>query len=513
MNTPIYVVSGFLESGKTMLLNQLLSRSEWQSAKVGVVQFEMGETVLQGCVKSLMFSMEQTMSQPELVAEQMAGLIASERPDALWIEWNGMVAMEQLYKLLNASVLKGKCSLKGMLLVGHAEMLPNLLGRTGPALLSQVAECDCIAMRGQIDRRLKAQLKRLNPGVKLLQFDAYEAIQRQLTKEREHAGSRLSLTFLLLAGIYLLVKAVLNAIGIPADTIVNIFLGIILQAVPFLLIGVLLSSVLQILVPQRLIERYFPKSIGMGMLFAVLGGFLFPVCDCASIPVFKGLLRKGVPLPAAVTFMLVTPVINPWVIVSTYYAFSGDLFIVASRICFGIITAIFIGTTYIIWPAGDNLFRETRYEEILCSCGFYEDTTDGKLKERFWVVMRHAQATFFDVGKYLVIGTFVSAILQVINIQNTLGVYQGAGAVVVMMCLAFALSLCSSSDAIVARSFLSQFSLGAIMGFIVFGPMMDIKNVLLLSSSFSKHFIIRLLLTTFGVCFGVVYLLSKMGGM
>jgi uncharacterized membrane protein YraQ (UPF0718 family) len=245
------------------------------------------------------------------------------------------------------------------------------------------------------------------------------------------------------------------------------------------------------------------------MLFAVFGGFCLPVCDCASIPIFRSLLRKGVPMPAAVTFMLVTPVINPWVIASTYYAFSGDLFIVTSRVCFGIIAAILIGSTYILWPAKAYFSGEVGFEGMMCSCDLYEESEKGHLL----LYMRHAQETFFNVGKYLVVGTLVSAVLQTLNLQNAIGLSQGAGAIGIMMLLAFVLSLCSSSDAIVARSFLSQFSLGAIMGFIVFGPMMDIKNVLMLSSSFTKQCIFRLLLTTFVVCFGVVYLLSETGRM
>jgi uncharacterized membrane protein YraQ (UPF0718 family) len=80
------------------------------------------------------------------------------------------------------------------------------------------------------------------------------------------------------------------------NTVINVFLGIILQAVPFLLIGVLLSSAIQIFIPKEWIERRFPKSIGLGMVVAILGGFCLPVCDCTSIPVFRSLVKKGIPL-------------------------------------------------------------------------------------------------------------------------------------------------------------------------------------------------------------------------
>jgi uncharacterized membrane protein YraQ (UPF0718 family) len=115
------------------------------------------------------------------------------------------------------------------------------------------------------------------------------------------------------------------------------------------------------------------------------------------------------------------------------------------------------------------------------------------------------------VGKYLVIGAFVSALFQTIGTRN-LSLTDGAGyalSVFVMMVMAFLLSLCSSSDAVVARSFSADFSVGASMGFLVFGPMMDIKNVLMLLSGFSGRFVRRLAVTTFIVCYVVVFLLAR----
>lgn len=86
------------------------------------------------------------------------------------------------------------------------------------------------------------------------------------------------------------------------------------------------------------------------MLVAILGGFCLPVCDCASIPIFRSLVKKGISLPVAITFMTATPVINPVVILSTYYAFNNNMTTVIGRICFGIIAAVIIGLVFAIWP-------------------------------------------------------------------------------------------------------------------------------------------------------------------
>jgi uncharacterized membrane protein YraQ (UPF0718 family) len=303
---------------------------------------------------------------------------------------------------------------------------------------------------------------------------------------------------------------------VPVNKIVNIFLGIILQAIPFLLIGVMLSSAIQIFVDRSVIEDRFPKTVGVGMLVAILAGFCLPVCDCASIPIFRSLVKKGVPLPAAVTFMTATPVINPVVILSTYYAFGGNIGAAIERVCFGVVCAVLIGLAFALRPPQYAILTGGVLDGFMCGCGCLEDaervTTRRGKAEMFF---RHAQAEFFDVGRYLVIGVFVSAVFQTLGAGTLVSAQSGAGLAIslaFMMLMGFALSLCSSSDAVVARSFANRFPQGALMGFMVFGPMMDVKNVLMLSSCFSKRFVGRLAVTAFVVCFAIVFLFSDWGG-
>jgi hypothetical protein len=209
-------------------------------------------------------------------------------------------------------------------------------------------------------------------------------------------------------------------------------------------------------------------------------------------------------------------VINPVVILSTYYAFSGNLTIVIGRIGLGVLAAVLIGISVAIRPPKGSVLAGGALDRMMCSCGCYEDAESIKtFKGKMGLLIRHSQAEFFSVGKYLVIGTFIASVFQIIGTDIFTTAQSGAGlavSIVIMMLMAFLLSLCSSSDAIVARSFANQFPMGAIMGFLVFGPMMDIKNVMMLSSGFSKRFIVRLLIAAFVVCFAVVFIFSGLGG-
>jgi uncharacterized membrane protein YraQ (UPF0718 family) len=214
--------------------------------------------------------------------------------------------------------------------------------------------------------------------------------------------------------------------------------------------------------------------------------------------------------------MAATPVINPVVILSTYYAFSGNMSIVIGRVCLGLVSAVLIGLSFALKPPKGVVLAGGTLDRLMCGCGCYEGAESVSTpRAKLDLFFRHAQAEFFDVGKYLVIGVFVSSVFQAFGAGTFVSQRGGAGlavSVAVMMLMGFVLSLCSSSDAVVARSFAGRFPTGALMGFMVFGPMMDIKNVLMLSSCFSKPFVARLAVSAFVVCFAVVFLFSDWGG-
>lgn len=521
---PIYVVTGFLDAGKTTFMNNLLSRSDWSDFEILIIQFESGEKEFYSSCSSftsLSFMKKDLEQQPEKIEEKLLETINENKFDEIWIEWNGMVPFSQLQNLLLGSSLKNLCGIHKVINISDGENIKNLLGRTGAALPEQISNSDIAVIRNTPSavafKRVRKIMRELNPDIYVCDFKSYDELYERIFNHEKQPVAMFLLTILTITFLHIAVNPFLELANIPVNTVINIFLGIILQALPFLMIGVLLSSFIQIFVPKSIIERRFPKSPGLGILAAIVGGFFLPVCDCASIPIFRSLVKKGVPVSAAVTFMTVSPIINPVVILSTYYAFNGDMSIVLSRVCMGIISSIIIGFSFEFKPAKKNLLKGGTLDGLMCRCGCYEDTESiTTLKGKLGLFLRHSQAEFFDVGRYLIVGTFISSLFQAVSTGTFVSAQSGtalAVSIIIMMIMAFVLSLCSSSDAVVARSFVNQFPMGAIMGFLVFGPMMDIKNVMMLSSGFSKGFIGRLLFTAFTVCFLAVFLLTNLGGM
>lgn len=510
---PVYVVTGFLDSGKTTLIKKLLSNRRSRETRILIVQFESGEEDFgrtHNC-SVLSFGKKALESESEQIAKDISNYLSTNPTDEIWIEWNGVTPFSELFDLLLSTSLKHKCHIEKVIHMVDAEKLEALIGRTGGALPEQIASCDFVVSRGiesrKDRRRLRRLLRGLNSRVEIYEISDMSDIFGALYKEKRHPVDTLCFWLFSLLIVLFILSQIVDLTQTPVNTLINVFLGIILQAVPFLLIGVLISSAIQIFVSSGAIERRFPKNLGLGMLTAVLMGFCLPVCDCASVPIFRSLVKKGVPVPVAVTFLTATPVINPVVMLSTYYAFNGSLRIVAVRVGLGIISALLIGFYFACWPAKGKILS-SGFDGIMCSCGCY--TTAGSVKGakgKLGLFIRHSEAEFFNVGKYLLIGAFISALFQTFGTKS-LFLQSGMGyalSIFLMMILAFLLSLCSSSDAVIARSFSSNLPTGSIMGFLVFGPMIDIKNLIMLSGGFSRKFVGKLFAAAFVLCYLVVF--------
>ena len=346
----------------------------------------------------------------------------------------------------------------------------------------------------------------------------------------------------LLLGVYL----VKSTTGIKLDSgVINdfstIFLSIIFEGIPFILIGALASSIIQIFVSEEAIAKVIPKNKFIGVLIASLVGLIFPVCECAIVPITRRLVKKGVPLSIAITFMLSVPIMNPVVLLSTHYAFMGMSYIVLSIALFVMVDSIIIGYLFGVlymdspfkresvkrpkgiirkatYDSGHNTVHKHKSVNIIkhnhnhvdegngnCSCGHTHNHSNHKNKfiRNIEEIISHTSLELYDIGRFFIMGVFLSTCMQVF-IPKTLILSIGGGvlsSIIVMMVLAFVLSICSETDAFIARSFLGQFTTGSILGFLILGPMIDIKNTIMLCGSFKLNFVVKLIFLIISICF------------
>jgi uncharacterized membrane protein YraQ (UPF0718 family) len=318
------------------------------------------------------------------------------------------------------------------------------------------------------------------------------------------------------------------------NTFNTIFIGIIIQAFPFMLVGVFVSAFMNIFISNDTIVKTFPKKYGLGFLSAMFAGVFLPVCECAIVPVTTRLVKKGVSLPVAITFMLSAPIMNPIVILSTLYAFPEMPQIAFYRVLFGLSIAFVIGLYLLFFPESKSVLldkneslhfflnskpflRDTlNPSALICKDCDIEHTDKVTTKKKFLTKVNLSFSQigheFFDVGKFFIFGALITALLQTFLPREAFSSFGESSALslLFMMTLAFLFSVCSTSDAFIARSFWYRFSPIPVMGFMVYGPMMDIKAILMLLANFRKAFVIKLTLIITIFSFIMLYIFGSL---
>ena len=352
----------------------------------------------------------------------------------------------------------------------------------------------------------------------------------------------LLIIIVLLVGIYFVKSTtIIKLEAVIMNDFATVFLSVIFEGIPFILIGALASSIIQIFVSEQAIAKIIPKNRFIGVLIASLVGLIFPVCECAIVPITRRLVKKGIPLSIAVTFMLSVPIMNPVVLLSTHYAFIGMSYMVIARAMFGMIGAITIGVLIGILHKDSPFKRQIvkkpggmvhkaecdcghhskqslkninviKNNHIIieknndnCSCGHNHNhsNNNNKIIRSIEQIISHTSAELYDIGRFFIMGVFLSTCMQIfIPKEFVLSIGGGVlSSILVMMMLAFVLSVCSETDAFIARSFLGQFTSGSILGFLILGPMIDIKNTIMLCGSFRLSFVAKLIFLIVTICF------------
>jgi uncharacterized membrane protein YraQ (UPF0718 family) len=275
------------------------------------------------------------------------------------------------------------------------------------------------------------------------------------------------------------------------QTFFVIFGSLLIQALPFVLIGALASAAIEVFVPISALERLAGLPRPLQLPAAGLAGIAFPICECGSVPVARRLAAKGLEPSAAVTFMLAAPVVNPVVIASTFVAFrarSALWTMVFGRFALGLLVAVVVG-----WVIGDRskdeLLRPRGDDEAA------EPVELGAPEPRWKSFFVHLGNDFLFMGRFLLLGATLAALVQTFLPASVIdGVARiPVVSLLVMMGLAFVLSLCSESDAFIAASF-TPFGPAAQLAFLVFGPMLDFKLAALYMGTFRRGFFRTLLI-------------------
>lgn len=308
-----------------------------------------------------------------------------------------------------------------------------------------------------------------------------------------------------------------------------IFISILIEALPFVLLGCLISGLIHSFLTVDVVKKYLPQNKFLSICTGSLIGVLFPSCECGIVPISHQFIRKGIPPHTAFAFMLTAPIINPIVIFSTYIAFSNSWTFPLLRVAGSLLVSIVVGTwmayfykddiikdlpeeahaaehqhtdaknaAAVLAFAADKAHLEDASKAPVQPAAAISTALPSKTKSFFdslWESLEHAVEEFFDTGRYLIFGALVASAMQV-YLKTSLLLQMGSTkltSILVLLLLACILSLCSEADAFIGSSLLGLFGPASITAFLVFGPMVDIKNLLMMSHHFKGKFIVRLI--------------------
>jgi len=303
------------------------------------------------------------------------------------------------------------------------------------------------------------------------------------------AARRLALGGFAVAALIVSLRLLQPGTIAPVQTFVLIFTSIVVEAFPFILLGALVSAVIEVFVPERAFARLARLPVALQLPAAAMGGFAFPVCECGSVPVARRLISRGMHPAAGLAFMFASPILNPIVLASTFIAYQGRGLgwqMVGGRAALGFALALIAG-----WALGGE-----RAADLL-------KPTDEAAAEHVQASSRrvalidHLSHDFFFMARFVVIGSALAAALQTVIPQSIVSAVATTPLVgaLALMGIAFVLSLCSEADAFVAVSF-TPFPLGSQLAFLVFGPVVDAKLAFLYGATFRRRFVMRLIVVS-----------------
>jgi len=286
------------------------------------------------------------------------------------------------------------------------------------------------------------------------------------------------------------------------------FSGLAFETLPFLAIGSLLSSLIHVLIPGKFLQRLFPTNKMASIMTGAFMGLMLPVCECGVVPVARSLKEKGLPLSTATAFLLAAPIVNPITIVSTIVAFQGaarPVFLCRAGlgVSAALLVALFVEMTATWWPLRTSELQ-SRVDPALNETA--NEARRSRPLQQLMHVLEHTSHDFLDTARFLIAGILVASFARAlvpVDFPGARTIQSSPLAAAAGMAAAYLLSICSSADAFVARSLFLPLPFSATLGFLVLGPMLDLKNTILLS----RFIPARRLACLVGLVFCVVFVL------
>ena len=296
---------------------------------------------------------------------------------------------------------------------------------------------------------------------------------------------------------------------------ITLTLSIVVEALPFVILGALVSVVIRLFATTQRLIQLLPKRPLLRRLAVSLCGTFMPVCECGNMPVARGLMVRGLSVAESITFLLAAPIVNPVTLLTTSQAFRLDPSMVWIRLVGALLIANLVGSLLALYKDQTGLVSKGFYN-TLCEV----EAADHHRHHGDHHHDHHHHASRWQEGitifrdevslmlKMLCLGAVIAGLTQVFVPRDVLTSLGGHPifSILAMITLAFVISICSNVDAFFALAYSNTFTAGSLAAFLVFGPLIDIKMLALMRTTYKAWLLAAMtfLVTLSSILIGLV---------
>ena len=138
---------------------------------------------------------------------------------------------------------------------------------------------------------------------------------------------------------------VYDGLSLPEDSkfggLIHFFLYDSIKIFGLLTIMMLAISLMRTWLPEQRLRQWMSRGGVSGNFLAAAFGAITPFCSCSSIPIFISLLKAGVPLGIAFSFLITSPIINEYLVILMIGEFG--LAVSLAYVCSGLLIGTLAG--------------------------------------------------------------------------------------------------------------------------------------------------------------------------
>lgn len=481
----VYLFTGLLQSGKTSVINNLIKKLEDKNLKIEILSLEKGKSS---------YKRDEIYIKSKNYDSSFLNVVLNKDIDLLFIEFNGLLEIKSSIDFMQKNNIK----IEKIIYIVNEKNKSMFNLKALPIIQEQIQYSDEIWVNSESNSFFD-YIKNLNTQKKIVKFDEEKIFECLSDKKDKKSFLFLGLVilYMIFQSMPIIYEEIQNTMSDNFKYFVTLSIGLSLQGIGYLFLASIFSTILEIksIFNFNLLKR---KNPIFSIIISLFIGILIPVCDCMIIPICNKIAKKGMPVYVWVAFLLSAPIINPISIISTYSAFSNDISIVFIRVFTGILIAFLTALSFYFFPINSVVLMDKKYDDLF------------QIESELWIkISSKFSKEVFQTIRFYMFGVFVASFLQAYIPFRSLIIFKNDFVkVFFMMILAYMLSLCSSSDAFIARGLILIVGKSSILSFLIFGAMIDVKNTIFLMKFFKKIFIIRIFLTVLVLnllIFGVLF--------